>query len=92
MTPFTERAAAVIRSIPRGEVLTYGEVAREAGSPGAAKAVGNLLSRTDGLPWWRVVTADGRLVPHKEEEHARLLRAEGVPIRAGRVALRSQPR
>ncbi len=68
-----------------GDVVTYGEVAAEAGHPGAARAVGNLLRTGDGLPWWRVVTVSGRLVPGAEERQARLLRAEGVRVNHGRV-------
>jgi methylated-DNA-protein-cysteine methyltransferase-like protein len=68
-----------------GDVVTYGEAAAEAGYPGAARAVGNLLARGDGLPWWRVVNASGRLAPGKEREQARRLRAEGVDAREGRV-------
>ncbi len=79
-----------------GEVLTYGEVAAEAGYPGAARAVGNMLARRDGLPWWRVVTSTGRLVPGHEAKQARLLRREGVVASGGRVRLapplRPQPR
>jgi methylated-DNA-protein-cysteine methyltransferase related protein len=80
MGRFEEAVEAVICSIPPGEVMTYGEVAAEAGYPGAARAVGHLLatSGADDLPWWRVVTASGRLVPGHEVEHARRLRAEGV--------------
>ena len=79
----------MIESIPPGTVLSYGEVALEAGFPGAARAVGSLLAGSDGaLPWWRVVTASGRLVPGHEAEHARRLNAEGVPLTtAGRVRL-----
>jgi len=78
---FERRVAAVVSAIPAGEVLTYGEVAAEAGSPGAARAVGGVLAGTDHpLPWWRVVTATGRLVPGNEAEHARRLRREGVPL------------
>jgi methylated-DNA-protein-cysteine methyltransferase related protein len=69
-----------------GEVASYGEIAREAGFPGAARAVGNILARETGLPWWRVVHADGRLVAHNAHEHARRLKAEGVRIINGRVA------
>jgi alkylated DNA nucleotide flippase Atl1 len=48
--------------------------------------VGTLLARGDGdHPWWRVVTASGRLVPGHEEEHARRLTAEGVAVANGRV-------
>ncbi len=60
-------------------MVTYGEVAAEAGSPGAARAVGNILGRCDDdVPWWRVVTSTGRLVPGHEAEQARRLRSEGV--------------
>jgi methylated-DNA-protein-cysteine methyltransferase related protein len=84
---FHERVTRVVASLAPGEVVTYGEVAREAGAPGAARAVGNLLRGTDGrLPWWRVVAADGRLVPGIEVEHRAHLEAEGVEVRAGRVA------
>ena len=85
MTAFEDAVEEVLRAIPPGEVLTYGEVAAEAGYPGAARAVGALLAHSDGtLPWWRVVTASGRLVPGHEAEHARRLRAEGVPVIDGR--------
>lgn len=87
MSPgFTERVRAVVASIPAGEVLTYGEVAVEAGRPGAARAVGRIMASSGGsLPWWRVVAADGRLVPGNEDEHRRRLHAEDVPTTAGRV-------
>ena len=82
---FEQRVSQVIRSLRPGDVATYGEVAAEAGYPGAARAVGGVLARSDGLPWWRVVAANGRLVPGHEAEHARRLRAEGVPVHRGRV-------
>jgi alkylated DNA nucleotide flippase Atl1 len=83
---FHDAVRAVIVGTAAGEVVTYGEVAAEAGFPGAGRAVGNLLfHHGDGLPWWRVVTASGRLVPGHEREHARRLRAEGVAVRDGRV-------
>jgi methylated-DNA-protein-cysteine methyltransferase-like protein len=90
-TGFLERAVAVIQGLAPGDVMTYGEVAREAGRPGAARAVGNLLARGEGqawgaLPWWRVVAAGGRLVPGHEREHTRRLRAEGVTVNGNRVA------
>ena len=85
MTEFERRVAAVLEGLRSGDVVSYGEVAAAAGSPGAARAVGNLLARTDVFPWWRVVTADGRLAPGNEREHAARLRAEGVAVRGGRV-------
>jgi methylated-DNA-protein-cysteine methyltransferase-like protein len=86
MPGFEDRVIAVLRRLRPGEVVTYGEVANEAGHPGAARAVGNVLARTEGLPWWRVVTSTGRLVPGHEWEQARLLRGEGVTVHAGRIA------
>jgi alkylated DNA nucleotide flippase Atl1 len=79
----------VIRDVPSGTVVTYGEVALEAGFPGAARAVGALLAGSGGtLPWWRVIAANGRLVPGYEAEHARRLRAEGVVLSpTGRVRM-----
>jgi methylated-DNA-protein-cysteine methyltransferase-like protein len=89
MTRFAERVEAVINGIPPGAVLTYGEVAEEAGRPGAARAVGNQLAASEGLPWWRVVAASGRLAPGHEREQARRLRAEGVTVVDGRVRART---
>jgi methylated-DNA-protein-cysteine methyltransferase-like protein len=83
---FTEAVVEVIIAIPKGTVMAYSEVAAEAGYPGAARAVGNVLGAVPGLPWWRVVTVEGRLVPGDERLHAELLRAEGVRIAKGRVA------
>ncbi|MFN8039643.1 MAG: MGMT family protein [Acidimicrobiales bacterium] len=84
-TPFAAAVYAVLLALEPGDVVTYGEVAAEAGRPGAARAVGNLLAdgptRGVDAPWWRVVTASGRLVPGHEAEQARRLRAEGVAVR-----------
>ena len=46
---------------------------------------GNVLAREDGLPWWRVVTTTGRLVPGHEDDQARRLLAEGVAVRHRRA-------
>jgi methylated-DNA-[protein]-cysteine S-methyltransferase len=61
-TPFLERCADALRSVPRGEVVTYGELAALAGAPGAARAAGSFCARNRlGLfvPCHRVVAADG---------------------------------
>ncbi|MGI9529835.1 MAG: MGMT family protein [Acidimicrobiia bacterium] len=84
---FEDAVRATVDAIPPGEISTYGEVAAESGFPGAARAVGNLLRATTGMPWWRVIAANGRLVPGNEREHAQRLRAEGVPIQNGRVVM-----
>lgn len=80
----------MLRSLGPGEVVTYGEVALEAGRPGAARSVGALLAASDeAYCWWRVVNASGRLVPGHEAEQARRLRQEGVAVdeARGRVKL-----
>jgi methylated-DNA-protein-cysteine methyltransferase-like protein len=88
-TEFAARVHDVVAALPPGDVVTYGEVAALAGNPGAARGVGAVLAGSGdrGLPWWRVVNANGRLVPGHEREHARRLRAEGVvvDVAAGRV-------
>jgi methylated-DNA-protein-cysteine methyltransferase related protein len=86
LTPFETAVAEVLRSLQEGEVVSYGDVAVEAGySPRASRAVGAFLSRRgDEYPWWRVVTVDGRLVPGHEVEHARRLRKEGVDTMVGK--------
>ena len=86
MTDFEEAVTAVISGLRPGDVVTYGEVAAEAGFPGAARAVGTLLSNSDGLPWWRVVGSGGRLRTPVEAGQASRLAAEGVLIVNGRVA------
>lgn len=85
-TEFEDALLAVLRALQPGEVVSYGEVADDAGHPGKARAVGRLLATTtQDVPWWRVVNAIGRLVPGNEPEHAARLRAEGVIVRDGRV-------
>jgi alkylated DNA nucleotide flippase Atl1 len=85
---FTAAVLAAVEATRPGEVLTYGEVAAEVGSPGAARAVGQVL-RQHGhvVPWWRVVTARGRLVPGAEQAHRARLLAEGVACTADAVHL-----
>ena len=87
---FAEAVARVLERLEPGDVVSYGEVAAEAGFPGAARAVGNLVRTTPGLPWWRVVTTTGRLAPGCEDRQAELLRSEGVTILDGRVSMRGR--
>ncbi len=88
MKDFTEEVIKVILLLDPGEVASYGEVAEEAGFPGAARAVGNLVRLTPDLPWWRVVARNGRLAPGHESRQAELLRSEGVTVVDGRVVMR----
>jgi methylated-DNA-protein-cysteine methyltransferase-like protein len=89
----TEWEAAVdkvLLALEPGDLVTYGEVALEAGRPGAARSVGTILATSGGrYPWWRVVASSGRLVPGHEAEQARRLRREGIEVddARGRVKL-----
>lgn len=75
---------AAVRAIPRGRVTTYGDLC--SGAPRRAGAV--LAANEDpGLPWQRVVRADGSLA--KGARQRRLLEAEGVPFRGVRVDMRA---
>jgi methylated-DNA-protein-cysteine methyltransferase-like protein len=82
---FAVDVLAVLRALQPGHVVTYGEVAAEAGYPGAARAVGNLLRDGPDVPWWRVVTANGRVCPYAIAEATRRLADEGVEVRNARV-------
>jgi methylated-DNA-protein-cysteine methyltransferase-like protein len=84
-TPRSETFARiydVVRRIPRGSVLSYGDVARLAGLRNGARTVGWALASMpdfEKAPWWRVVRADGRIAPRPfATEQRRRLRAEGV--------------
>ena len=85
-TEFELAVGEVLDGLGPGDLVTYGEVAAEAGYPGAARAVGSMLAKSDGtLPWWRVIAASGKLLASHEAEQAQLLAAEGVTTRNGRV-------
>ncbi len=81
-----QRIVDVIRSLREGEVVTYGDIAEDAGYPKRSRLVGHILATSDDeLPWWRVVNSVGRLVPGHEREQAAQLRSEGVKVSDGRV-------
>ena len=86
---FHERVFAVVRRIPRGRVASYKMVGELAGYPRAARFVGRVMRLGRGLPWWRVLAQDGRIVimdPDYRREQTLRLEAEGVPVsQDGRV-------
>lgn len=96
MTPqdsFPQRVWQIVASVPRGYVTTYGDVARLAGSPRAARQVGGTLKRLpegSNLPWHRVVNRHGAISltgPDLQRQRQALL-TEGVQVSAdGRVDL-----
>jgi O-6-methylguanine DNA methyltransferase len=97
---FTPRVLSVVRRIPPGFVASYGEVAALAGSPRAARAVGNIMRtcRRPDVPCHRVIAAGGRLGGYGGSEYLKrsLLIAEGIVVSGSRVReldrVRWQPR
>ncbi len=94
MAPFQQQVLRFTAAIPYGEVRTYGQIAREMGQPGAARAVGRALATNPIgiiLPCHRVVGADGNLHGFSAAgglaTKAWLLALEGVEFEAGRVLL-----
>jgi methylated-DNA-protein-cysteine methyltransferase related protein len=92
VNPALEAIWNVIASIPRGQVATYGDVARMAGLPGHARQTAYALRNMPegmNLPWHRVLGAGGRIVFPKGSKHhreqARRLKSEGVPVMDGKA-------
>ncbi|MBI4674889.1 MAG: MGMT family protein [Chloroflexi bacterium] len=82
LNPFQTRVLEIVRAIPRGNVLTYGQVALLAGAPRGARQVGRILyARGRTVPWQRVVNRYGGLSTYKVgsgHEQRALLEKEGV--------------
>lgn len=98
MSPASQHKEAIylaLMAIPTGKVVTYGELAKLAGLPGAARLAGTLmsgLSENTTLPWHRVINAQGRIslpensVARKIQQER--LEAEGVIFERGKINLR----
>jgi alkylated DNA nucleotide flippase Atl1 len=83
LPPFAESVLDVIDRIPPGRVMTYGDVAEYLGE-GGPRQVGRVLALYGGaVPWWRVVRADGTLLPGHEHRALAAYRGEGTPLREG---------
>jgi len=93
---FTARVLHLVRRIPPGRVATYGDIARLAGHPGAARAVGNIMrtAKRPDIPYHRVIAAGGRLGGYGGREALKraLLIAEGVTVTGMRVRSLSRVR
>ena len=90
----TFRAAIyqLVRDVPRGQVVTYGQVATVLDRPRSARAVGGAMRRCpDGVPWHRVVNAQGGISRRRQMAgmltQRMRLEQEGVRLRRGRVPL-----
>ncbi|MER5208446.1 MGMT family protein [Streptomyces sp. NPDC002825] len=90
---YAERVLDVADAIPPGRVMTYGDVAEWLGE-GGPRQVGRVMALYGGTaPWWRVVRADGTLLPGHEPRALAHYREEGTPLRtAGAAAEGHVPR
>lgn len=83
MKSFTERIYDVVRKIPKGKTMTYGQVAAAAGNPRASRAVGNALNKnrdTKNIPCHRVIRSDGSVGGYAwgHEKKVTMLKKEGA--------------
>ena len=88
---FKAAVLSQVRRIPRGRVATYGQIAALVGKPRSARAVGQVMSRADGVPWHRVVNAQGGISRRSRmtgmmTQRIRL-EQEGIVFRRGRVVM-----
>ena len=89
MTPFARSVLDAVDRIPKGKVMSYGDVADYVGA-GSARAVGTVMARHGSeVPWHRVLHADGTCATHKSDHQHELLRDEGVPFAGARVDMRA---
>lgn len=95
MTLFTDKVYKIVANIPKGKVMTYGQVAKAAGSPHAARAVGMAMRNNPNapiVPCHRVVASDGRLTGYSAGEGVKtkkeMLIHEGVQFIGDRVNLK----
>lgn len=95
MAEFFERVYSVLREVPKGKVVTYGQIAKLLGAPNSSRAVGYALHHNPKpieIPCHRVVNREGRLSGNfafgGKNAQAKLLEAEGVPVKDGYVDLK----
>jgi methylated-DNA-protein-cysteine methyltransferase-like protein len=86
VTAWVTAVEAVVRSIPRGQTLSYAQVAMFAGKPGASRAVVRALYAIDGAPWWRVIKSDGTVAKEMFSRQAPRLKRDGLTLKGRRVA------
>lgn len=85
---YVEAVLSTVEAVEAGKVTTYGAVAAAVGRAGPRQVGRVMRLHGDGVPWWRVVHADGSPPSCHDGAAPDLLRAEGIPLRAnGRVDL-----
>jgi O-6-methylguanine DNA methyltransferase len=93
MKIFKEKVLEVVKKIPKGKVITYGEVAKRAGNPNASRAVGSYMARNEdkNVPCHRVVKSDGSIGMYnglQGKSKLEILKKEGVTFtKSGKAIL-----
>jgi alkylated DNA nucleotide flippase Atl1 len=83
LTDFAGRVLDVAEAIPRGRVMSYGDIAEYLGE-GGPRQVGRVMALWGGgVAWWRVIHADGSLLAGHERAALARYREEGTPLRLG---------
>lgn len=83
LSEFASKVLDVAESIPPGHVMSYGDIAEYVGE-GGPRQVGRVMALWGGgVPWWRVVHSDGRLLSGHEREALRHYRSERTPLKPG---------
>src|SRR6478735_11241526 len=82
---YEEQVLELVESVPKGSVVTYGDVAELVGRGGPRQVGAVLVRYGGGVPWHRVIRADGTPAAGLRDEALARLRAEGVPMRGDRV-------
>ncbi len=87
MSEFKNQVEKLVADIPKGKVMTYGQIAALCGKPGAARVVGQIAHfGSPKLPWQRVVKQSGDLAagfPGGREAHKAMLEADGIEVNSG---------
>lgn len=89
---YVEEVLSLVERIPEGRVMSYGAIAdalAEKSGRNSARQVGTIMARHGGaVPWHRVVSSSGRLVPGHEQEARQRLLADGVPLKGDHVDMK----
>lgn len=83
MKTFSGKVITIVKKIPKGKVMTYKEIAKKAGSPGASRAVGSIMAKNNDInvPCHRVIRSDGTIGPYnglRGKSKEQLLQQEGA--------------
>lgn len=88
ISKFSKAVLGIVKLVPSGSVVSYGQVALMSGVPRAARQVGQILhvySETHQVPWWRVINNVGRIstncLEHTAQDQKELLEKEGVVVK-----------